>query len=421
MNEIDRLQKKLIPVNIAVMVLSLVAALSILFAPLLTVNIGKITSEIVSSINSPESGDESEGSGESDGEDSFDMSNIFGLLTKSTENLKLNVTVIGLYKFASGDGASQITGFVADVFTQIEADLFSTVVVGFLPQLIENYQPDSDVNLDNIDVNAITSKLDAIFEAENDQEIDAAISNLVDELQRQAVTADGTQIIEDDMKDTVSEYIRKYYDDAAEAVEGDVTLENFICVTISEIMNGAGSNSDGNGQGFAPVALAATEEENNNGDGKIYTTYQELISGLLGESGDSGSPLDSINSSLDNILPYFKYISFAMIGFAAVWLVLFIFALVRLFAKNKRFTMWYVKLLGFYPCFIFGVLPLVAGSLLSALVPAEAGINVAAILGAISSLTWISGGCYLLLWIVSIFWAFPIKHKIRKLRKSAKA
>lgn len=420
MNEINRLQKKLIPVNIVVIVLSLVAALSILFAPLLSVDVGKITGEIVSTINSPDAGGESEGSGESDSENGVDISRIVGLLTKSTENLKLNVTVIGLYKFASGDGASQITGFVADIFTQIEADLFSTIVVAVLPQLIENYQPDSDINLDNIDVQAITSKLDAVFEAENDQEIDSAISDLVDELQKQAVTADGTQIIKDDMKDSVSEYIRKFYDDTSEAVEGDITLENFICVTISEIMNGAESNPDGNGQGFTPVALAETEGENNNG-GEIYTTYEELISGLLGEGGDSENALDSLNSSLNSVLPYFKYVSFAMIGFAGVWLVLSIFALVRIFTKNKRFTMWYVKLLGFYPCLIFGVLPIAAGSLVSALVPAEAGINVAAILGAISSLTWISGGCYLLLWIVSIFWAFPIKHKIRKLRKSVKA
>ena len=52
MNEIGRLQKKLIPVNIVVMVLSLVAALSILFAPILTVNVGKITGEIVSAMDS---------------------------------------------------------------------------------------------------------------------------------------------------------------------------------------------------------------------------------------------------------------------------------------------------------------------------------------------------------------------------------
>lgn len=41
----------------------------------------------------------------------------------------------------------------------------------------------------------------------------------------------------------------------------------------------------------------------------------------------------------------------------------------------------------------------------------------AGIFAAFSSYTWISGGCYLLLWLLSICWAFPIKHKIRKLRK----
>ena len=44
---------------------------------------------------------------------------------------------------------------------------------------------------------------------------------------------------------------------------------------------------------------------------------------------------------------------------------------------------------------------------------ADAPLNIAAIIGAISSLTWISGACYLALWIVSVFWAFPIKRRIR--------
>lgn len=50
MNEIDRLQKKLIPVNIVVIVLALVAAISIFFAPLLSVDVGKIASELMSNI-----------------------------------------------------------------------------------------------------------------------------------------------------------------------------------------------------------------------------------------------------------------------------------------------------------------------------------------------------------------------------------
>ena len=48
-------------------------------------------------------------------------------------------------------------------------------------------------------------------------------------------------------------------------------------------------------------------------------------------------------------------------------------------------------------------------------------VPIAAVLGAVSTLTWISGGCWVLLWLVSIFWAFPIKRKIRALNRQLKA
>ena len=72
--------------------------------------------------------------------------------------------------------------------------------------------------------------------------------------------------------------------------------------------------------------------------------------------------------------------------------------------------MWYVKLFGFQPCLIFGIVPLVA----TRFIP---NATVAAAIGAISTLAWVSGACYLLLWFVSIVWAFPIKHRIRKLNR----
>lgn len=330
--------------------------------------------------------------------------------------MKLSVTAVGLYKFASTENpAGYVTGFIGDTFKEIEDSLFSTVVVTYLPKILEN--SDLGVNTDNVDVEAMMNKLDAIFEADNDQEIDAAISDLVDELQRQAVSDDGTQIIEDDMKDTVSEYIRKYYDDAAEAVDGDVTLENFICAMVSELLN---ENTDG--QGSAAVALLSSDGNADGGtegtDKKIYTTYEELLGGIMAESQSGENALNDINEMIGQFTPYLRYAALAMFAFGGIWLILFLFALIHLFLKNKRFTMWYVKLLGFTPCFIFWVLPLVLKSALTSVLDAEAGAIAAGILGAISSMMWISGACYLALWIVSIFWAFPIKRKIRKLRKN---
>ena len=63
---------------------------------------------------------------------------------------------------------------------------------------------------------------------------------------------------------------------------------------------------------------------------------------------------------------------------------------------------------------IFGIAPIVAEFLIP-------DATIAAALGAISTLAWVSGVCYLLLWFVSIFWAFPIKHRIRQLNRQVRA
>lgn len=112
---------------------------------------------------------------------------------------------------------------------------------------------------------------------------------------------------------------------------------------------------------------------------------------------------------------FYGYGFYVMLFFAAMWVILFLFAFFHMFAKNKRFTMWYVKLFGGTPCFLFWVLPAI-GKLLVGNLMGETGKVAAAVFGCVSSMTWISGICYLLLWLVSIFWAFPIKRKIRKLR-----
>ncbi len=82
--------------------------------------------------------------------------------------------------------------------------------------------------------------------------------------------------------------------------------------------------------------------------------------------------------------------------------------------------MWYAKLFGGIPCLIYWLVPILFinfGSYLEGFLGAEMVATITGVFGAISSLTWISGICYLLIWAVSICWAFPIKHKIRKLLK----
>ncbi len=186
-----------------------------------------------------------------------------------------------------------------------------------------------------------------------------------------------------------------------------------------------------------------------NGEKEVvkYTTYRAMGEGLAKDFiGDDleGSLKSAIKNAVGGNEAVFGYYGYIFIGigfFIILWLILFLFAFFHMFAKNKRFMMWYVKLFCAWPCIIFYIVPLMVKNVLATAFPelynqfidtiAQAIGNAAnaavtteqatsimnAVLASVQSFAWISGICYLLLWIISICWAFPIKHKIRKLKK----
>lgn len=102
-------------------------------------------------------------------------------------------------------------------------------------------------------------------------------------------------------------------------------------------------------------------------------------------------------------------------GCAGLWAVLAVFALLHILLPNKKVAMWYVKLTGFLPCLLFFVLPMAATSLL----PKVLG-DLPSIFSAVSfgSLAFISGICYLAMWVVSIFFCHPVKKRIKACKQA---
>lgn len=418
MNELKRLQRKLIPVNIVVMILALVAAVSIIFAPLITIKVGVLAEQVVDMV-----GGESDGSAE----EADSPASYMDAILSSMGDMKISFTTYGLAKFAfSGDTTEAIVEAVADIMEDVQDKLITSVATEVLPRLLESEDLGLDLDTENLDVPAILDKFDGMFNAKNDEQAKQAIADLVDELQNQAITKDGEKLIPDDMKEDLQELIKEYYDETLEALNGeDMTLESFICVAISNMLNGNGNEKAPDETSAVKALATATESDGahesdgaTESSGKIYTNYHDLIKGMMGVSEDTEveNPLEELAPMLDTVKNIVKYFTIVMFVFAGIWLIQFLFAFFHLFAKNKRFTMWYTKLLGIYPCIIFGVIPLLVAWIVPMIVPAAAAYM--GILGAISTLTWISGACYLLLWGVSIFWAFPIKRKIRKLLRN---
>ena len=355
--EMESLQKKLIPLNIVVAVIALFAAISVLFLPLLSINV-----DDVSELMSQASGDGQESGGQEGGAAEEDE------MAKMMSGMSFSVSLSGADLMKVG-----FSGSVTDTIVAKAGDVLGGKANELAARALIVAADAADVEMDEKKIEAVSDALRGLEKAKGDEEIDAAIDSLFGVMREQF----GDAIPEDDAE--AKEQVREMYDETVSHTGGVFSTEAFICITAS------GSLNEGDGTG------------------EVYTSFTELLNASFASEGGAFG-------EIDETIPKGALVGIgaAIAFFAFVWFVLFLFALVRIFLKNKRFTMWYVKLFGFFPCLLFGVAPLVAGSV----VP-----EAAAVMGMISSLSWISGACYVVLWLISICWAFPIKRKIRKLKK----
>lgn len=391
MDEIARRQRKLIPLNIVVAIIALVAAVSLLFAPIVSVDAVGLGDYITEMMDEQTSGEDSSAEGPT-----IDTAKIVSTVTSNMGNVSLTTMSLATLAF-SDDLTETLKDYVSEIGSETlkksEKELITDVAVPMMVEMMEEERgEEAPDNIKNMDADAIYDNAKALETASAD-EVDETISALAEELQNQL----GEDYISDENLADLESSIRKIYDDTVEATDGTFTIESCICVFASKSLQESGEIT------------------------QTFTSYADLIDYFMDSALSSGSGSDS-SSELDDTIaqvePILKIVAIALLFFTAVWLILFLFAFLHLFAKNKRFTMWYVKLFGFLPCLIFGVAPLVAGAIVPGM---EGGAEIAGILGMISTMTWISGACYILLWIISIFWAFPIKRKIRAYNKQLKA
>lgn len=381
MDEIARRQRKLIPLNIVVAIIALVAAVSLLFAPIVSVDAVGLGDYITEMMDEQTSGEDSSAEGPT-----IDTAKIVSTVTSNMGNVSLTTMSLATLAF-SDDLTETLKGYVSEIGSEAlkksEKELITDVAVPMMIEMMEEESgEEAPDNIKNMDADAIYDKAKAL-ETASAGEVDETISALAEELQNQL----GEDYISDENLADLESSIRTVYDDTVAATDGTFTIESCICVFASKSLQESGEIT------------------------QTFTSYADLIDYFM----DSSSELDDTIAQVEPIL---KIVAIALLFFTAVWLILFLFAFLHLFAKNKRFTMWYVKLFGFLPCLIFGVAPLVAGAIVPGM---EGGAEIAGILGMISTMTWISGACYILLWIISIFWAFPIKRKIRAYNKQLKA
>lgn len=171
-----------------------------------------------------------------------------------------------------------------------------------------------------------------------------------------------------------------------------------------------------------PDAAQVLLEKYSGGTAPALTPIARAASLLAAESADTGESGDSLFAILEDPGSYVDRLDdqtaeiikaaclalgFVMVAHAALWLILAVFALAHIFTPNKKVAMWYVKLFGLAPFLAFVAVPILALAVLPSLIP-----ELPAIAATFLGMTVVSAVCYVALWLVSIFWCHPIKKRI---------
>ena len=351
--EEERLQKKLIPLNIVVCILCLVTVISLLIAPLIKIDLKKFDVTVITDMV---------GTDNSEGSDSSESGGVdIGAMFENLDG-EISVTTIDLGKIAFS-GSNAFAAFIDALL--VKSGVVESMLV---PMAEQTLLQQLDVDTQDLDLSALDAKFRALGNVRTPEAMRAAAADLIDEINNLA--PDTIDALE---KAEAIDMFEDMYNDTVEATGGEYDLEKFLCVLAS---GGLGLSE--------PV-----------------TSYTDLLVGVIDKDGVLSNQIKAKTGfDLDMVAKVLALLLFGIAALACgVWFILFLFALFHTFAQNKRFMMWYVKLWGVYPCLLFGTLSVLT-------------------LGVISTFTWINGACYLLLWAFSIFWAFPIKRKIRADRKS---
>lgn len=509
MQEMKRLQRKLIPVNLIVCLLCIIALISLLCTPFLTIDLGKITADesvdnyvkqlVREQIVNNSGGETREGESSSNTLNLSDESMavivnavvepIFGSVHAS---VSLTPKVMFDIAFAEHPG-SQVTDLMIigehGLVVQVADSLAKSVrtlgsnkdVTAVLQEAVVDLVADELVNKLPEDYGNIVSQnkdkfKEAINSLDNARTEDEAVNKVMDFLETVDLTTENGGTVADlseEQKTQIEDAVRDMYQTTVAETRdesGDnFSVEGLICVMASDTINkttdGAGlaemikqmlgdsapatpesgepapakyaltenadsGSTDGGTTDGGNTDSGTTEGGETANSGPIYTTYETLFASLITEEDAQEisdmlvelvrENLGSTEQSIDDAKPIIIAVFCVLAFMIALWAILFLFSFIHIFTKNKRFTMWYVKLFAPYPAILFWLVPLIAPYILVKFLSGDALMLATAVLSGISSLVWISGLCYLVLWAISICWAFPIKRKIRRLKKEIK-
>ena len=376
-SERRKLHRKLILPNIFILLISLVAAASLLFAQLLSVSVhidaqfGETVAQIMS-----------EQAGEEGGADAEAAAKQYAFLFKDADadvTISLNPLDIMTAGFDGGrEGVKKLftsalgglSDTVARLSEQILPAMISVSVAGAAGADLEN------ADLENIDTSIFTETITKL----NNQDLEGARTEFSSQLDGFLAQFDVTLTGEQETE------VMNAYDKLVDAatVDGEFSAAN--------IFSAMGGSGESEGEGGAADMLA------------ILADPAALADQLDEET------LQTVNLACTGVSAF-------LLVQAGLWAILALFAFLHIFLPNKKVGMWYVKLLCWLPCFLFFIAPPLALAVAPNFVELPAVVSSLAFGG----MTFISGICLLVLWLISIFWCHPIKKRIKRCTDALRA
>lgn len=419
--KLNRYQRLLIPANIVVAVVAVLAIVFQFLMPMLSFKVtvtGEEIAEIVEFVQ-PESDEGSAGD-----EGNINVDDIIYITKDVNSNVTVSIDPFGALRLGPAPDAQSVrdylTAYAIDMNGTID-EIFAQMLPRMTVYLVSSTLQDNlgDIinidELESIDVEQIQSVTEAItsgnYEEARTQFKDAAVD---------VATELGHELSDEDI-----DLIMENYDEAIAAGTHEDGTFSFIDA-ITTLAEKYGIDLDNLSQymyyGSGVVATASAAD-----DGEVETD---------GSGGDSSSEIDPeefiqsyINKIPDNVAQIIGtslfVVAAVLIGFTSLmWLIMAIIALIRVFCKDKRFAMWYVKAFCWLPCVLLVICPLVAVALAPGLLAGVVGGSAGEILTIVGNIPMMFGGsgiasgiCLLVLWLISIIWLHPIKRKILKIKR----
>lgn len=373
--ELKKKQRAFIPINIITCAIALVAGLTLIFTPFLSIDAGAL----MDSIPQEESGGNSQDNGslqanESDSQESNSDINLIMQLVLPTIDIKLSFTPFDFLSIAATE--NPIKGAVSTVLND---DLIEDALVKGMGAALVIYESLGDLQgIDEEELQELDIEELSAFVKTAEKDKNAAFEQFKDSVQTVAEKFDAdVDVNAPEFKDAFDEVINKGTNPETDSF----SLEYLLCTAIEE---------QANKEATTPVE---------------FNSYSDVINYYLDEQiPTEGMPDPALFSMA------FYIVAGLILVPAVLWLLLALLSGLHILLKNKTFLTWYVKLTGFFPCLIFGIMPLILGAVIS-------NTTVSVLIGAISTMTWISGGCYLALVLLSWILIYPRRRKIRDLRR----